>query len=172
MHWFPALNPPISFRFNSNLFSENIKAQQSHLFPPLLLLSLCLSIWPATLLYQNVYSFLNMTLFKDSTASEAFYYLSIRILQLLSFRAQIISFLKCFLNPKTSISALFQIPITFILAFTALHYFPCLVLCVSVCGFGFWFVCLFVCFSCSFPLGSERKAFIACLFIYSSISNA
>ena len=113
-----------------------------------------------------------MTLFKDSTASEAFYYLSIRILELLSFRAQIISFLKCFLNPKTSISALFQIPITFILAFTALHYFPCLVLCVSVCGFGFWFVCLFVCFSCSFPLGSERKGFIACLFIYSSISNA
>lgn len=77
--------------------------------------------------------------FKDSAASEAFYYLPIRILQLLSFRAQIISFLKCFLNPKTSISALFQIPITFILAFTALHYFHCLVLCICVWCFFFFF---------------------------------
>ena len=96
--------------------------------------------------------------FKDSAASEAFYYLPIRILQLLSFRAQIISFLKCFLNPKTSISALFQIPITFILAFTALHYFHCLVLCICV-----W------CFPPP-PLVSERKGFIACLFIYSFIA--
>ena len=120
-----------------------------------------------------------MTLFEDSAASEAFYYLSIRILQLLSFRAQIISFLNCFLNPKTSTSALFQIPITFILAFTALQYFHCLVLCVSVCGFGFWrfLFFFFFFFSFSFPLGSERKGSIACLFIcssiaYSSISNA
>lgn len=98
--------------------------------------------------------------FKDSAASEAFYYLPIRILQLLSFRAQIISFLKCFLNPKTSISALFQIPITFILAFTALHYFHCLVLCICVWCFFFFFP----------PLVSERKGFIACLFIYSFIA--
>ena len=113
MHWFPALNPPITFRFKCNLFSKSIKAQQSYLFPPLLLLCLYLSMWPSTLLYQNVYNFLNMalfffnmTLFKNSAVSEAFYYLSIRILQLLSFSALTISFLKCFLNPKTSICAL------------------------------------------------------------------
>ena len=106
-----------------------------------------------------------MTLFEDSAASEAFYYLSIRILQLLSFRAQIISFLKCFLNPKTSTSALFQIPITFILAFTALQYFHCLVLCVSV---WFWFLAFFVFFFFFFIFFPTRlwKKRLYCLLIY------
>ena len=185
MHWFLALNPPITFRFKCNLFSKSIKAQQSYLFPPLLLLCLYLSMWPSTLLYQNVYNFLNMalfffnmTLFKNSAVSEAFYYLSIRILQLLSFSALFISFyisfyilfisfLKCFLNPKTSICALLPNSHNLYFSFYSTALLSLLGF-VCLCMVLFWFLVLVFFFFFSFfsPLGSESKGCLFRIFLF------
>lgn len=90
------------------------------------------SSFPSTYSYEpicsslNSYNSLNMTHFLKtlSAASDAFFYLSTRILQPLSFSAQITSFFKCFLTPKNSLSALLSNSHNYlhilILAFTTL----------------------------------------------------